>query len=136
MSTPGVQSACLDGAIVPLADARIPVTDAGLLRGDGVFEVMRLYDGRPFAREQHLALVRMRAAENHRWILRATNDGITATIDSAGRLRGTVPMFTEATSITGFSYIADQTVYTRWGDWFPLLCAVIAVTCLIAERVV
>src|ERR1700686_4687598 len=39
---------------MPLAEARIPVTDEGLLRGDGVFEVMRLYDGVPFARECHL----------------------------------------------------------------------------------
>ena len=46
--------ACLDGAIVLLSEARIPVTDDGLLRGDGVFEVMRLYDGVPFARESHL----------------------------------------------------------------------------------
>jgi apolipoprotein N-acyltransferase len=92
--------------------------------------------GKSAARYQHLSIVRMRAAENRRWILRATNDGVTATIDSAGRLRGTVPMFTEATSITGFNYISDQTVYTRWGDWFPLLCAVIAAACLIAELVV
>lgn len=34
--------------------ARIPVTDEGLIRGDGVFEVIRLYDGRPFAMEEHL----------------------------------------------------------------------------------
>ena len=46
---------CLDGAIVPLGEARIPVTDEGLLRGDGVFEVMRIYAGAPFARGDHLA---------------------------------------------------------------------------------
>jgi apolipoprotein N-acyltransferase len=86
------------------------------------------------ARWQHLKIVRMRAAENRRWILRSTNDGITATIDSAGRLRGTLPLFTEATSYTGFTYIADPTVYTRFGDWFPLLCAVVAVLGLIAHR--
>src|SRR5581483_9132293 len=34
--------------------ARIPATDDGFIRGDGVFEVMRLYDGVPFALEQHL----------------------------------------------------------------------------------
>ncbi len=44
------------------------------------------YFGHSAAREQHLELVRMRAAENRRWILRATNDGITATIDPAGRV--------------------------------------------------
>src|SRR6266576_2865523 len=49
-----VQEACVDGALVPLEEALIPVTDEGLLRGDGVFEVMRLYDGVPFAREAHL----------------------------------------------------------------------------------
>ena len=42
--------------------------------------------GRSAAREQHLEIVRMRAAENRRWILRATNDGITATVDPAGRV--------------------------------------------------
>jgi branched-chain amino acid aminotransferase len=49
-----VQTACVDGVLVPLAEAVIPVTDAGLLRGDGVFEVLRLYDGVPFAPAQHL----------------------------------------------------------------------------------
>lgn len=46
--------ACLDGVITPAAEARLPVTDEGLLRGDGVFEVVRLYDGRPFALAEHL----------------------------------------------------------------------------------
>ena len=91
--------------------------------------------GNSAARRQHLSIVRMRAAENRRWILRATNDGITATIDSAGRLRGTLPLYTEATSYTGFSYIPDRTVYTRFGDWFPALCATVALLCLVADRV-
>jgi apolipoprotein N-acyltransferase len=77
----------------------------------------------------------MRAAENRRWILRATNDGITATIDSAGRLRGSLPQYTEATSYTGFSYITEQTAYTRHGDWFVLVSATVALLCLVAERV-
>jgi branched-chain amino acid aminotransferase len=34
--------------------ATIPATDDGLLRGDGAFEVIRVYDGRPFAFEDHL----------------------------------------------------------------------------------
>jgi apolipoprotein N-acyltransferase len=91
--------------------------------------------GRSYAREQHLSMVRMRAAENRRWLLRATNDGITATIDSAGRLRGTLPKYVQATSYTGFNYISEQTFYTRNGDWFPLLCAIWAVMGLVAERV-
>ena len=35
---------------------------------------------------QHLNMVRMRAIENHRWVLRATNTGITASIDPYGRV--------------------------------------------------
>jgi branched-chain amino acid aminotransferase len=47
--------ASVDGVIANAEEARIPVTDEGLLRGDGAFEVMRLYSGRPFAYEDHLA---------------------------------------------------------------------------------
>ena len=47
--------ASLDGAIGPVAETLIPVTDEGLLRGDGGFEVARLYGGRPFAMEDHYA---------------------------------------------------------------------------------
>ncbi len=46
--------ASLDGEIMPAAEAVIPATDEGLLRGDGVFEVIRVYDGRPFAMDAHM----------------------------------------------------------------------------------
>lgn len=46
--------ASLDGTVLPTIEATVPVTDEGLLRGDGVFEVVRLYDGVPFAWDEHL----------------------------------------------------------------------------------
>src|SRR4051812_34912629 len=46
--------ASVDGAIGPAEQAGIPITDEGLTRGDGAFEVVRLYAGRPFALEEHL----------------------------------------------------------------------------------
>jgi branched-chain amino acid aminotransferase len=46
--------ASVDGAIMLASGATIPATDEGLLRGDGVFEVIRIYDGQPFAMEDHL----------------------------------------------------------------------------------
>jgi branched-chain amino acid aminotransferase len=43
----------VDGRITPTAEATIPLKDDGLYRGDGVFEVIRLYAGRPFALADH-----------------------------------------------------------------------------------
>lgn len=55
MSGPGATSlASLDGEIMPVTEALIPATDEGLIRGDGAFEVIRLYDGHPFAFEEHM----------------------------------------------------------------------------------
>src|SRR5262245_8666958 len=54
--------ASLDGRIMPVDEARVPVTDEGLLRGDGVFEVIRLYDGRPYALDEHLERMAKSAA--------------------------------------------------------------------------
>jgi apolipoprotein N-acyltransferase len=81
--------------------------------------------GRSAARQQHLQIVRMRAAENRRWLLRSTNDGITGTIDPAGRLLGTLPNYVQAASRTGYSYVKETTFYTRYGDWFPIVCGVL-----------
>jgi branched-chain amino acid aminotransferase len=57
-----VSLACLDGVVLDAAEASIPVTDEGLLRGDGVFEVIRVYAGRPFALDEHLARMTRSAA--------------------------------------------------------------------------
>lgn len=53
-AVPRVELACLDGAIGPAADARVPATDEGLIRGFGAFEVIRVYGGVPFALDDHL----------------------------------------------------------------------------------
>jgi branched-chain amino acid aminotransferase len=52
MATPELTS--VDGQIVETAEATVPASDDGLQRGDGVFEVIRLYAGRPFALAEHL----------------------------------------------------------------------------------
>src|SRR3954464_1610480 len=52
----------LDGTVMPADEVRIPATDEGLLRGDGVFEVVRLYEGRPFALDDPLARMERSAA--------------------------------------------------------------------------
>jgi branched-chain amino acid aminotransferase len=54
--------ACLDGRIAPADETFVPATDEGLLRGDGVFEVIRVYDGVPFALTEHLDRLERSAA--------------------------------------------------------------------------
>jgi branched-chain amino acid aminotransferase len=56
MSPSGPTSmASIDGEIMAAAEATVPATDEGLVRGDGAFEVVRVYDGTPFAMDEHLA---------------------------------------------------------------------------------
>jgi len=86
--------------------------------------------GKTAARYQHLLIVRMRAAENNRWIVRSTNDGISGVVDPAGRVGLTLPEYQEASAWVRYDYITAQTFYTRHGDWFVLLCALIAVASL------
>ena len=53
----------VDGRITPAAEAMIPVKDDGVYRGDGVFEVARLYAGRPYALGEHLDRLERSAAQ-------------------------------------------------------------------------
>jgi len=76
------------------------------------------------AREQHLELVRMRAAENRRWVLRSTNDGITAMIDPAGRVTERLQPYRQLAADMHFQYLQGTTFYTRHGDWFAWGCLV------------
>lgn len=86
------------------------------------------------AREQHLQLVRMRAAENRRWIVRATNNGITAVIDPAGTVRETLEPFAARSGRMAFGYVDDVTLFSKAGDWFPWLGAALVLAALFASQ--
>jgi apolipoprotein N-acyltransferase len=89
------------------------------------------YFGTSAAREQHLEVARMRAAENRRWILRATNDGITATIDPAGRVTERLEPYREVGATMRLSYVDTLTPYTRHGDWFAWGCLIAGLACAV-----
>lgn len=93
------------------------------------------YFGRSAARQQHLQLARMRAAENRRWILRPTNNGITASIDPAGRVVQQFPEFVRTSGRLGFRYVSAKTFYTRHGDWFAWGCLVLALASVVYAAV-
>ncbi len=92
------------------------------------------YFGRSAAREQHLKIVRMRAAENRRWILRSTNDGITAAIDPAGRVVRLFPSYVERAGRLGFSWESGTTLYTRFGDWFAWGCLIAGLAAVLVTQ--
>ena len=74
---------------------------------------------------QHLDMVRMRAIENHRWVLRATNTGVTAAIDPFGRVTAAAPRHLRTSIHVTFGYERDLTFYSRYGDLFAYLCALL-----------
>jgi apolipoprotein N-acyltransferase len=75
---------------------------------------------------QHLNMARMRAIENNRWLLRDTNSGITAAIDPMGRVVQQLPRNQRAVLQAAYGRQTETTFYTRNGDWFPILCAIIS----------
>ena len=80
---------------------------------------------------QHLKQARMRAVENNRWLLRDTNTGVTAAIDPYGRVVATIPRKVRAALDAGYALTNVTTFYTRHGDWFAYLCAIISVAGLL-----
>jgi apolipoprotein N-acyltransferase len=80
---------------------------------------------------QHLNMVRMRAIENHRWILRSTNTGVTASIDPSGRVVVAAPRHIRTSIHVGFSYENDLTFYVAHGDLFAYACALITALALV-----
>ncbi len=84
------------------------------------------YFGESKAREQHLALVRMRAVESRRWIIRATNNGITAVVDPQGRVAQTLPERQALSQVVRYGVSTELTPYSQNGDWFAWGCLAIA----------
>ena len=80
---------------------------------------------------QHLNQTRMRAIENDRWILSATDTGVTASIDPYGRTVARLPRKERGALVAPYALTSVTTLYTRHGDWFAWLCAIISVVALL-----
>jgi branched-chain amino acid aminotransferase len=88
--TPGfTELASVDGTVTPTTAAMVPMKDDGLYRGDGAFEVIRLYDGRPFALVDHLdRLGRSAATIELEFDRPALEVEITGLLEQAGPVDG------------------------------------------------
>jgi apolipoprotein N-acyltransferase len=82
---------------------------------------------------QHLNQTRMRAVENDRWLLSATNTGVTASIDPYGRTVVHLPRKERGALMASYALTSVTTFYTRHGDWFAWLCAIISAGALLTR---
>lgn len=89
--------------------------------------------GDSIAPHQHLQIARVRAAEAGRYLLRATNTGVTAVIDARGRVVETVPQFEAAVLKTTVRGYTGATPYARVGN-FPVLVLGLAMLAAAAWR--
>jgi apolipoprotein N-acyltransferase len=114
-------------AIFPNEIRRFTLAGAALLvniSDDGWF-------GGSGAPQQHLAMARVRAVENRRWLLRDTNDGITVSVDPYGRIVARLPEKVRGELDAPYGFRTDLTLYARWGDWLAWLCAIAALVLLL-----
>jgi len=74
------------------------------------------------AAEQHMRMVRVRAVENRRWVMRDTNSGITAVIDPYGNETRVMKRDTRDSADLPYDFRSDLTIYSRFGDWFAWMC--------------
>ena len=75
---------------------------------------------------QHLNMARMRAIENRRWILRDTNNGVTAAIDPYGRVQQSIPRHVADALPARFGFRQDVTFYSGYGDVFAWISAALS----------
>lgn len=84
---------------------------------------------------QHMQIAQMRALESGRYLIRATNNGITALVDARGHIIGQLPQFTREVLTGEVLAMQGTTPYSRTGDWPVLgLCVGLLMATLVAQR--
>ena len=81
--------------------------------------------------KQHLQQTQMRAIENGRWLLAATNTGMTASVDPYGRIVAATPRKVRTALAAPYALSFSTSFYTRHADWFAYLCAIISAGALV-----
>jgi apolipoprotein N-acyltransferase len=92
--------------------------------------------GRSIGPHQHMQKARMRALENGRYVLRATNNGITAIVDPAGRVTARLPQFQAGVLSGEFHSMTGRTPFGQFGTLplLVLLAAMLGAALLIGRR--
>jgi len=82
----------------------------------------------------HLALARLRAVEHRLWLVRATNSGVSAVVDPAGRVVARTGLLTRESLRAVVHPREARTLYTRLGDWPGVLAVALTVLGLSLRR--
>ena len=90
--------------------------------------------GRSIAPDQHLQIARMRALETGRWLIRSTNNGISALVDSRGNISTQAPRYESAVLVGEVQGMRGLTPYQRSGAWPALLIALLCCTLAWSSR--
>ena len=111
-------------AIIPQLARKLVANGAGVL----VNISNDAWYGKSAAAYQHLEMARLRAIENHRYLLRATNNGLTTLIDPYGRVLDELSRYQRLFMPAHFDFETRKTFYTTHGDvcaWFSTAVAVL-----------
>ena len=85
---------------------------------------------------QHLQMAQMRALEAGRWMIRATNNGVTALIDPFGQITTQIPQFEEGVMYGEVTPMQQLTPYLHWRSWpMIVLCGLLLGWALLASRI-
>lgn len=80
---------------------------------------------------QHFQMARMRSVETGRYLLRDTNNGVTAIIDPTGRIVSALPQFTRGVLTGSYQPMSGNTPFMTWGRWLaPIMTLLLFLTCL------
>lgn len=82
---------------------------------------------------QHLVFSQFRALENRRYVVRATNTGMTAVIDIHGDILKEFPPTLEGALVWPLSVEKKEAPYTRWGDWVAWGCVILGCVSLLVS---
>jgi apolipoprotein N-acyltransferase len=89
---------------------------------------------RSAASSQQFANLVFRAVENRRPIARSANTGISGFVDIHGRIISASELFVRGQYRATLALSRRATLYTRWGDWLPRACTLIAIALLVVAR--
>lgn len=90
--------------------------------------------GKSAAPWQHAWLAQWRAIETRRSLVRVTNTGLTSVINARGELTDTLPLFTPDLLIAKVAVLEGETVYARYGDWFPWTLTLVTLVVIAMRR--